>query len=411
VTPERCSVEDYRAGLLATVAPLDPESVPLGEAFGRVLSADVRAVQPVPLFDNSAMDGYAVRSADVAGSSPEHPARLRVVSRALAGSPTDAVVGHGEAVQIMTGAPIPAGADRVIPVESSSTGHFDDSSLVQLWASRTSHIRRAAEDIAAGQPLLDASRTLGARDIGLLAATGHRDVLVHRRPRVAIVSTGDELQSVPVRGAGSIPDSNALYLAAAAQSVGAEVSIRLVAPDEEDGLEAALDRAAAGADLVVSSGGLGAGSHDLVRSTIVSGRAAGRGGRWASVDMKPGRPQAHGSWRGVPWIALPGNPTAAFVSFESFVRPALELLGGRPPHERAEPHLVSTGWSAPAGTTRFVPLAVTDIVGDRTVSPAASRGHAAHSLSAMFAAPLIGVVGSDVEHVRAGDLLSVFAPA
>ncbi|MEO7015739.1 MAG: gephyrin-like molybdotransferase Glp, partial [Leifsonia sp.] len=381
------------------MAPLDTQTVALEDALGRVLSAEVRALHPVPLFDNSAMDGYAVRAEDVAGSDPAHPVRLRVVANILAGSSAAAVVGRGEAVRIMTGAPIPPGADCVVPVESSWAGCFDDSPFVQLWASGRTNIRRTAEDIEQRTRLLAAGHTLGARDIGLLAATGQVAVTVHRRPRVAIVSTGDELRRSSDLPEGCIPDSNSLYLAAAARSVGAELSVSLVAPDDRDGLEDVLDRAAADADLVISSGGLGAGSHDLVRQTILSRSTADRPARWASVDMKPGRPQAHGSWQGVPWIALPGNPTATFVSFETFVRPALDRLSGRKPAERGEPHLVSTGWSAPAGALRFVPLRLSAQHGDESVAPAASPKHAGHSIAAMFAAPLIGMVGADVEHV------------
>lgn len=412
MTAERCSVSEYLAELLATVTPLDAQVVPLDEALGRVLSAAVHAAQPVPLFDNSAMDGYAVRAVDVAGSTRERPARLRVVASILAGSPVRAVVGAGEAVRIMTGAPIPPGADRVIPVESSSTGRFDGARFVDLWASGKPHIRRAAEDIAHGAPLLPAGHALGARDIGLLAATGLRAVRVHRRPRVAIVSTGDELLASPGSRAGRIPDSNSLYLAAAARAVGADVGARLVAPDDRHALERVLDAASADADLVVTSGGLGAGSHDLVRSAILSHADPLRPAREVSVDMRPGRPQAHGWWGGVPWIALPGNPTAAFVSFEAFVRPVLDRLGGRTRSEGSEPHPVSTGWSAPAGTVRFVPLVVTGGGdGDEVVAPAADPRHAGHSIAAMFAAPLIGVVGAETERVHPGDLLPVFAPA
>lgn len=422
-SPSRCTVDEYLAGVLATLSPLDGQLVPLGEALGRVLSAPVHAGQSVPLFDNSAMDGYAVRATDVSGSSREHPARLVVVGSALAGSSARVVVGRGEAVRIMTGAPVPAGADCVIPVESSSDGRFGDEPLVDqvlvdqvlvgpvhvdLWASAKTHIRREGEDIARGARLLEPGHTLGARDIGLIAATGHVAVLAHRRPRVAVISTGDELRAATHRFDGCIPDSNSLYLAAAARSVGAEHSVSLVAPDDQDALERILDLAAADADLIVSSGGLGAGSHDLVRRTIVAAAAQGVAARVASVDMKPGRPQGHGSWGGVPWIALPGNPTAAFVSFEAFVRPALDRLSGRAPSAPSEPQTVATGWSAPAGSVRFVPLTRG---GDASVSPAANPKGAGHSIAAMFAAPLIGMVGAEVEHVRPGDLLTVFAPA
>jgi molybdopterin molybdotransferase len=405
VTAVPLSVEAYLDSVLATVAPLGVETVALEAALGRVTASALCALQSVPLFDNSAMDGYAVRSEDVAFSSSEHPVWLRVVGTAIAGSGADVVVARGEAVRIMTGAPLPTGADRVIPVESSVAGSFDDAPLVGVWSAPKSHIRRAAEDIAAGAPLIEAGRTLGARDIGLLAATGHVAVLVRRRPRVAIVSTGDELHA---GGTGSIPDSNSLYLAAAAQSVGAEISVRVVAPDDRMALEATLDCAARGSDLIVSSGGLGSGSHDLVRDAILWGSGAGDRGCWSSVTMKPGRPQAHGSWSGVPWIALPGNPTAALVSFESFVRPAIDRLSGRASSAPLGSYNVATGWSTPSGTTRFIPLAVAGCDGESSVSPGSEHG--AHSLAAMLSAPLIGVLGAEVEGLHPGDLMTAFEP-
>ncbi|MFF1573157.1 gephyrin-like molybdotransferase Glp [Leifsonia sp. NPDC058292] len=396
MTAERCSVEAYLAELLVGARPLPAESIPVCDSLGRVVAGRIAAAQPVPLFDNSAMDGYAVRTEDVVGTTPGHPVTLRVVGSAIAGAPTPKALAAGEAVRIMTGAPLPAGADRVIPVESSVSGCFDDEPVVRLWTCERRHIRRAAEDIPTGTPLVDAGRALTARDIGLLAATGHSSVRVHRRARVAIVSTGDELSGAL---AGGIPDSNAAYLGAAVQSVGAEVVIRLTAPDDRGMLEAVLDEASRHADLIVSSGGLGAGSHDLVRRAITDGRAPGDAGRFASVAMKPGRPQAHGRWRGAPWIALPGNPTAVLVSFEAFVRPVLDRLQGRAVMGDSDGRIASPSLPGAPGTQRFVPLTL-----------AASSVDASHSLLAMFGAPAIGVVAAASERVAAGDTIHAFEP-
>jgi molybdopterin molybdotransferase len=410
VTPERCSLEDYLDGLLSALTPLGSESVGLIDALGRVVSVSVSALASVPPFDNSAMDGYAVRDEDVAGSSPEHPVRLTIVAWSAAGSPSSVTVREGEAALIMTGARLPLGTDRVIPVESSRTGSFDESRVVFLWESGKHHVRRAAEDITAGTILLEEGHVLSARDIGLLAATGHDRVLVRRRPLVSIVSTGDELRTELLGADGCVPDVNGLYLTAAVRSVGAQVARTLVAPDDRLALEVVLDRAAEGVDLIVSSGGLGAGTHDLVRTAMLTGSSSGSRPRWVSVAMKPGRPQAHGTWRGVPWIALPGNPTAALVSFESFVRPALDRLAGKKTDQTLANYLVSTGLATSAGTKRFIPLNYADGVEGRSVAPLDSGQHTSHSVAAMFSAPLIGVIAADVENVRPGDMLTALRP-
>lgn len=307
----------------------------------------------------------------------------------------------------MTGAPIPAGADLIVPVEYSVPGRFVDSATVDLWPSGAANIRVAGEDVALGDPLVPAGVTLTARALALLVAAGHHDVLVVRRPRVAVVSSGDELGADTSAQAGIIPDSNAVYLRAAVTSLGGEVVGSHRAADESASLVAALDAASASADLIVSTGGLGAGSHDLL------GRAAAESprGLLARVAMRPGRPQAHGTWNGVPWIALPGTPTAAFVSFEAFVRPALDVLSGRPPTTETAAESVSEGWHGSPGTVRYVPLAVADRPdGGLAVTPFGRAPHASHALSAMFCAPLIAVVAAETGDVHAGQLVRVIEP-
>jgi molybdopterin molybdotransferase len=389
VTGRSWSVERYADRLVGSIVPLGTEAVPLVEAFGRVVAKPIRAVLPVPLFDNSAMDGFAVCAQDLDDATPGAPVRLQVVGRQPAGAVPDRRLDRGEAVRIMTGAPLPDGADRVVPVEATVSGRFDDDPFVEVRPGSKSNVRRAGEDIQAG--------------------TG----LARRRPRVANISTGDEVAPAPsfaTDATARIPDSNAAYLSAAVASVGAETCIRLAATDDVADLESVLDRAAQVADLIISTGGLGAGSHDFVRSVIVDGCGADGAGVVASVSMKPGRPQAHGTWRGVPWVALPGNTTAAFVSFEMFVRPVIDRLAGRGASAKEGSHVLDEAWSAPAGTVRFVPLSF----GDEATSPGATivgSLHAAHSLSAMFTSPLIGVIGSDVGRLDRGDVIRSLAPA
>ena len=408
------TVDGYRAAVLEPVRPLPAEEVALVDAVGRVTARELAARQPVPLFDNSAMDGYAVRAADLVGASAVHPVTVRVADGARAGDRRPAPLRPGEAARVMTGAPLPAGADLVVPVELTVAGQFTGDATVTLWPSAKSNIRRAGEDVAAGAPLLPAGTPLTARALALLAATGHSTVEVHRRPRIAVLSSGDELAGAePSSGdqqdaaACVIPDSNAVYLAAAARSLGCEVSGVHRAGDTDEALRAALDAASQDADLIVSTGGLGAGTHDLLGRLV----AASPGGMLARVAMRPGRPQAHGSWSGVPWLALPGTPTAAFVSFEAFVRPVLDRLAGRAVADVSGAEVVSSGWAGSAGAVRYVPLAVTDHGEGVSVTPLGAPGAASHALSAMFTAPLIGVVGADIDDVIAGQLLPVIAPA
>ncbi|MFF9564680.1 gephyrin-like molybdotransferase Glp [Leifsonia sp. NPDC014704] len=408
------TVDGYRAAVLEPVRPLPAEEVALVDAVGRVTARELAARQPVPLFDNSAMDGYAVRAADLVGASAAHPVTVRVADGARAGDRRPAPLRPGEAVRVMTGAPLPAGADLVVPVELTVAGRFTGDATVTLWPSAKSNIRRAGEDVAAGAPLLPAATPLTARALALLAATGHSTVEVRRRPRIAVVSSGDELAGAEPSSrdqqdvaACVIPDSNAVYLTAAARSLGCEVSGVHRAGDTEEALRAALDAASQDADLIVSTGGLGAGTHDLLGRLV----AASPGGMLARVAMRPGRPQAHGSWSGVPWLALPGTPTAAFVSFEAFVRPVLDRLAGRATTDTSGAEVVSSGWAGSAGAVRYVPLAVTDRGDGVSVTPVGAPGAASHALSAMFTAPLIGVVGADIEDVVAGQLLPVIAPA
>ncbi|MDR6972072.1 gephyrin-like molybdotransferase Glp [Leifsonia shinshuensis] len=403
--PQPHTVESYRDAVLRLVNALPPEHIALDQALGRSTAEAVTARLPVPAFDNAAMDGYAVRSHDVANADRDRPATLTRLSYVRAGSSLPQALHAGEARPVMTGAPVPPGADLVIPVESTASGRFDDSATVEVWPSGRANIRRRGEDIAAGALVIPRGATLGPRDLALLAATGHDGVLVHRKARVAIVATGDELSSsLPD---GGIPDSNSVYLRAAIASVGADIASTLVARDDVAALREALDTAARDADLIVSTGGVGPGTHDL------AGRLAAEapGGTLATVAMRPGRPQAHATWRGTPWLALPGNPTAAFVSFEAFVRPVLGRLGGGAEHSGTAAETVSVGWESRPGAVRFVPLSVGGDAESVSVSPFGPPSHASHSLSAMFRAPLIAMLGAETADVRPGQLVRVIEPA
>ena len=314
------TVEEYRERVLATIAPLPPATVALLDALGLVLAEDITAPRPMPGFDNSSMDGYAVHAADFAGDGP---VTLRVVDDLPAGATTRPEVPRGCAARIMTGAPMPLGADCIVPVELTDAG----TELVVITATPAPGdcVRRAGEDLQAGSPAVARGSVLSSRNLGLIASCDRDAVLAIPRPRVTVISTGSEL----VRpggdvGFGQVVDSNNTVLAAAVREAGAEV--RQIGPvvDDADAFTAALEEAAATSDLVLTSGGVSMGAYDTVKEVLTT-----RGGvAFMKVAMQPGMPQGHGSIDGVPIITLPGNPVSSFVSFEVFVRPAIRRLMG-----------------------------------------------------------------------------------
>jgi molybdopterin molybdotransferase len=321
---EMRSVEDARAGVLDRIEPLAPIELHLQEAHGCVLAANVLAELDIPGFSSSGMDGFAVRAADVAGASSDRPVSLAVVGRALVGQQPEVTVGGGEAVRIATGAPIPAGADSVVPVEQCVS---DDSSVQVLQAvSAGAFVRPAGQDVRAGQVLVPEGRRISAPELGLLASSGHASVLVYPRPRVVVLSTGDELVE-PSRPApfGMVRDANSYTVYGALREVGAVPYLAGIIRDDVDALREEVLGLAARADCFISSGGVSVGERDVVK------RAFFRRGEidFYKVAMQPGMPQAFGVVEGTPYFGLPGNPVSVFVSFEIFIRPALLKMMGR----------------------------------------------------------------------------------
>ena len=313
------SVEEARERILAALSPLGTEWVSLTEAWGRVLAEDVTARQDKPPADVSAMDGYAVRAADCA----HPPCRLRVVGSAPAGHPFPGRIGPGEAVRVFTGSVIPAGADAVVIQEDTDFGETEVEVRVAVASGR--HIRRRGWDFDAGTVLLRAPRRLTVRDIGLAAAADRPWLRVHRRPRVAILSTGDEVarpgDPIPE---GGIVSSNALALVSLVRACGAEPIDLGIAPDDA-GAIAHLVRAPHGADLIVTSGGASVGVHDLIQASLLpEGLEVG----FWRIAMRPGKPFLFGHVRGTPLIGLPGNPVSALVCGMLFLAPALDRLSG-----------------------------------------------------------------------------------
>jgi molybdopterin molybdotransferase len=319
------SVEEALSRILAAFAPLPAESVALPQALGRVLAEDVTARVTQPPADMSAMDGYAVRAADVA----EVPARLRVVGHVPAGGSYDAPLAPGEAVRIFTGAPLPAGADTIVIQEDTEAD--GDEVTVKEAAAKGTYVRPAGLDFRAGQVGVAAGRVVTVRDLGLMAAMNRPWAQVRRKPRVAILATGDEvvMPGDPL-GPNQIVSSNGLALAALVETCGGTAINLGIARDSAESLRT-LAAGAAGADLLITTGGASVGEHDLIREVL--GEAGLELGFW-KIAMRPGKPLMFGHLKGTPMLGLPGNPVSSLVCGLLFARPILERLLGleRPPH-------------------------------------------------------------------------------
>ncbi len=315
------SVEEALARVLAPLEPLPPEQVSLADGLGRVLAEDLAARRTQPPFAASAMDGYAVRAADLA----QIPAELRIVAEIPAGAGFDGRVGPGEAARIFTGAPLPAGTDTIVIQED--TERQGDRVRILEAAPRGRYVRREGLDFAAGEVLLRAGRRLGARDIGVAAAMNRPWLFVHRRPRVAILSTGDEIvmPGDPI-GPHQIVSSNSLALAAFVAACGGVAVSVGNAPDDAGALRR-IAAATSGVDLLVTTGGVSVGDHDLVRDALA---ADGLELDFWQIAMRPGKPLMLGRYRGAPMLGLPGNPVSTFVCALLFLKPAIDRLSGLP---------------------------------------------------------------------------------
>lgn len=393
-------VEEYLDEVLELVSPVaEVERPKLFLAAGRVLAEPVVAAGPVPTFRNSAMDGFAMRAAELTPG-----VQLRVVAEVPAGSALDPALGPGECVRIMTGAPLPTDADTVVPVEVTSEA--DGVITFHEVREQGAHVRDAGHDFEAGAEVLPRGAVLTPAAVGLAASAGAFRVPVVRRPRVVVVATGDELRQPGTElSRGQIHESNGHYLEAAAAAAGADVVRRIHLPDDPLRFRLGLNVAAQNADLVVLSGGVSVGDHDVVRIVLSEADAAFR-----HVRMQPGKPQGWARWplpdgSVVPLVALPGNPLSTVVSFELFVRPALDRLLGRASRGWGRA-LAAEGWRSPSGRRQILPVvAETDDAGRLGVRPAHRLGSASHMVSAAALANALAMVGADVDEVAAGDLV------
>ena len=395
------SVDEYRDGILDGITILAPIELPLSSAHGCVLAADVAAPWPLPSFDNSSMDGYAVLAADIADASDAAPVALTVIDDVPAGYRATESVRPGTAVRIMTGAPMPDGADAVVPVERTDAG--TGTVLVTSPVDPGAYIRRAAEDVVAGEVVLSAGTFIGARQVAILAAVGCGVVLVHPRPRIAVISTGSELvePGLPLRH-GLISDSNSYLLVAACKEAGADAyRIGPIVDDDRAFLEAVEDQLHR-CDLILTSGGVSMGAYDTVKAVLSTLGTV----EFTKVAMNPGMPQGHGfvGEEEVPIITLPGNPVSSYVSFENFVRPVIRRMRGFTDIERPRVATTTVGaLMSPAGKRQF---ARARFLASGAVVPVGA-GQGSHVLGGLAGADALIVIPEEVTSVAAGEPVTV----
>ena len=407
------SVDEALARILSHVRPLEPERVPILDAQGRVLSEEIVSDSDIPPFDNSAMDGYAVRSADVARAIPSSPITLTVLGSVAAGYVPDSRVEPGTAIRIMTGAPLPEGADAVVPYEDTSdfdrakderlatpAGKIDVRGAVKA----RDHVRPAGEDIFAGETVMMPGRVIRAQEIGVLASLGHETVLVHRRPRVAILATGDELLEIhePLQP-GRIRNSNEYTNAAlVTRTGGIPLSLGIARDTEADLTGKIRSGLENGADLSLTSGGVSVGDYDVVKDVLGS---EGEMEFW-QVRMKPGKPLAFGLLPGdVPLIGLPGNPVSAMVSFEQFARPAILRMLGHTDLAKPEVRAIVDEPLTNSGRRGFVRVIVSQRDGQYHARTTGEQGSGV--LTSMAKANGLAIVPEDVFHVKEGSEVTV----
>jgi molybdopterin molybdotransferase len=395
----RRSVDEHLEAVLGRVKALPAFDQPLMEAVGLVLCEDVVSGVSLPGFDNSAMDGYAVQAADLAGASQDKPITLPVVGEIRAGRSEPIVVTPGTCVRIMTGAPMPRGADSVVQVEWTDGGTV--KVRITQQPSLGMSVRRAGEDVRAGEQVLERDTLLGPRQIAVLAAVGRARVKARPRPRVVVVSTGAELKEPGSRlGEGQIYDSNSYTLAAAARDAGAVVYRVGIVDDDPKKIMDTLSDQLVRADLMITTGGVSMGAYDIVKEILSKTGTVD----FPQVAMQPGKPQGFGvlGEDEVPIFTLPGNPVSAYVSFEVFVRPALRKLMGQMPYRRSTVQGVSLdGFSSPPGRRQFVRAAARS--GDQGWMASTVGGHGSHLLGGLSRANALIVVPENVTSVRAGD--------
>ena len=398
------SVDAYREQILAGIEPLAPIALPLADSHGCVLAEDVVAPWPLPSFDNSSMDGYAVIASDIRAASEQAPVVLSVIDDVPAGRRADVPVTAGSAVRIMTGAPIPDGTECIVPVEltDGGTAHVEIRGTVEPGA----FIRRAGEDVIVGDTVARAGTLLSSRHLAVIASIGKAHLVVHPRPRVAVLSTGSELvePGTPLTK-GLISDSNSFLLVAAANDAGAQAYRVPPVKDDADAFEAAISDQLHRADLIVTSGGVSMGAYDTVKEVFTRMGTV----EFTKVAMHPGMPQGHGfvgesEGERIPVITLPGNPVSSYISFQNFVRPAIDKLRGLTGADRSRTTAELTkAIDSPQTKRQF---ARARFLADGRVEPVGG-GQGSHVIGGLAQADCLIVVPEGVARVNAGDRVDV----
>ncbi|CAM3240545.1 molybdopterin molybdenumtransferase [Mycobacterium intermedium] len=396
------SVTEHQRVVAEMIRARPAVTLPLADALGLALADDVVAPLSLPVFDNSAMDGYAVRAEDTTGATPEQPVVLPVAEDIPAGRTDELTLKPGTAHRIMTGAPVPSGATGIVPVEVTDGGV--DSVEIRQEATAGKHIRRAGEDVAAGTTVLHAGQVVTPAALGLVAALGLAELKIVPRQRVLVISTGSELVAPgnPLEP-GQIYESNAIMLAGAVRDAGAAVVATETAGDDVEQFVAILDRYAADADLIITSGGVSAGAYEVVKDAF--GRDGDKGVEFVKVAMQPGMPQGTGEVAGTPIITLPGNPVSALVSFEVFIRPALRTAMGLPdPHREHRAAVLTETVTSPRGKRQFRRAVL-----DKSSGQVTSYGPpASHHLRWLASANGLLDIPEDVVEVPAGTQVQVW---
>lgn len=397
------SVDQHLEDILSGIEAIAPLDLQLLDAHGCILTEAVTADHDLPMFDNSSMDGYAVRVDDVASASESNPVQLPVIGDIAAGSRPTYTVQSGMSVRIMTGALVPPGAEAVVPLEWTDGGIAGVS--VRRAPEEGQHIRRRGEDVEAGQVILEAGTRLGPGQLGLLAAVGRDRVLVRPRPRVVIISTGSELvePGTPTQP-GQIHESNSYILTTAAREAGA-VAFRVgIVPDDDRSLMNAIEDQLIRADLVLTSGGVSVGAYDVVKEVLSRlGTVA-----FDTVAMQPGKPQGFGTIGpdSTPIITLPGNPVSSYVSFEVFVRPVIRrMLGVEPLHRPVVRAVCTEALTSPAGKRQYARGWLDVVEGRYVVRPVGGPG--SHLVGDLAHANCLIVVREDVTALPEGGAVEV----
>ena len=392
------SVDEHGQAVAALLATTPVVRLDLAECAGLALAEPITATVPLPPFDNSAMDGYAVRSVDIAGATASAPVALPVTEDIPAGRTDSPALQPRTAHRIMTGAPIPPGSDAVVPVELTDGGRHH----VQIYAPRSpgESVRLAGGDVVAGEEVLGAGAVLGPAQLGVAAAVGYARLPVHRPMRVLVLSTGSELvmPGTPLEH-GQIYESNGTMLVAAVREAGGEAQVMHFVPDDVAALAAALAPRLSGTDLLMTSGGVSAGAYEVVKIAM-----AGHGVDFGTVAMQPGAPQGVGRYRGVPVAAMPGNPVSALVSFEVFVRPALRAAMRLPVHRPRTIARLAQALESPAGKRQFRRGTFDPATG--TVAPVGGPG--SHLLAALARSNCLIDIPEAVTALAAGEQVEVW---